>query len=216
MLLHPADDASTHRPHRRGRLSTIGHGPAFRAFARAARRAGIRFMVIGGTFRDIAVRAASTGDIDVVLVDRPEMDAAAMRAAGFTPIPAERHAFEYHWRDRIVRLEVAALASSTAPTGPFSIAFQHAGDAVIEGIRVPVPRVEDYVVLKLFAASADRRRHNRDLADVQYAIEAASGEPADALSVPRIRARLRDLYGVSGDRLKAMVELYRMVPRPRR
>jgi hypothetical protein len=34
------------------------------------RRAGVRFMVIGGIFRDVAIRAASTGDIDVVLVDQ--------------------------------------------------------------------------------------------------------------------------------------------------
>ncbi len=32
-----------------------------------------RFMVIGGTFRDVAVRPASTRDIDVVLIDRKEI-----------------------------------------------------------------------------------------------------------------------------------------------
>jgi len=28
-------------------LSTVGHGTAFRTFARAAKKAGVRFMVIG-------------------------------------------------------------------------------------------------------------------------------------------------------------------------
>ena len=53
LLLHPGDDPGRGRPERRGRLSTVGHRQAFRAFARAAKRAGIRFMVIGGTFRDV-------------------------------------------------------------------------------------------------------------------------------------------------------------------
>jgi predicted nucleotidyltransferase len=173
-------------------------------------------MVVGGTFRDVAVRAASTGDIDVVLVDRSEVDGDAMRTAGFSSVPGERHAWHYRWRDRTVRLEIAAIASSTVPSGPFSIAFQHAEQATIEGIRVTVPRIDDYVVLKLLAAASDRRRHSRDLADVQYAVEAADGARARALTIPRIRARLRDLYGITGERLQALVELYRQVPRPRR
>ena len=172
-------------------------------------------MVIGGTFRDVVVRAASTGDIDVVLVDRKEMDGSAMRAAGFTPVASERHVWHYRWRDRTVRLEVAATASSTIPSGPFSIAFQHADEATIEGVRVPVPRIDDYVVLKLLAATADRRRHSRDLADVQYALESADDTRAATLTVPRIRARLWDAYGVTGERLKTLTELYRQVPRPR-
>jgi hypothetical protein len=114
-----------------------------------------------------------------------------------------------------VRLEVAAIASSTKPTGPFSLAFQNADEMIIEGIRATVPRIEDYVILKLLAASADRRRRARDLADVQYAIERAYPERADALAIPRIRARLRDVYGLGGERLKELVDLYRQVPRPR-
>jgi hypothetical protein len=33
---------------------------------------------------------------------------------------------------------------------------------------VPVPRIEDYAILKLLAAAADVHRRTRDLADVQY------------------------------------------------
>lgn len=82
ILLHPPDDASHHPPDPTGRLSTAGHGEVFRAFAGVAERAGIRFMVIGGTFRDVAVRAGSTRDIDVVLIDAAEPPEAAMTAAG--------------------------------------------------------------------------------------------------------------------------------------
>ena len=46
------------------------------------------------------------------------------------------------------------------------------------------------------------RRRARDLADVQYAIEAFPEQAHRNLSVPAIRARLRDVYGVSGERLK--------------
>ena len=67
LFLHPPEAPERHRPAARGRLSTVGHAAAFRAFARVARDAGVRFMVIGGTFRDVAIRAASTRDIDVVL-----------------------------------------------------------------------------------------------------------------------------------------------------
>jgi len=41
------------------------------------------------------------------------------------------------------RLEVAATASSTKPAGPFSIAFRHATTAVVEGVKVAVPSLED-------------------------------------------------------------------------
>src|SRR5213593_3837821 len=111
LLLHPADDSGRARPDRRGRLSTVGHRQAFRAFARAAKRAGVRFMVIGGTFRDIAVRAASTRDIDIVLVDQRDLDADMMRAAGFSPVPRVPHAWRYAARGRAVDLEIAATAS---------------------------------------------------------------------------------------------------------
>ena len=94
LLLHPADDQGRGRPDRRGRLSTVGHRQAFRAFARAAKRAGIRFMVIGGTFRDIAVRAGSTRDIDIVLIDRKHLAPELMAAAGFTRVPRA----PYVWR----------------------------------------------------------------------------------------------------------------------
>jgi predicted nucleotidyltransferase len=84
-LLHVAEGA--HPPDPRGRLSTVGHAAALRAFARAAKRAGVRFMVIGGTFRDVAVRASTTRDIDVVLVDRHELDEEAMAGEGFERDP---------------------------------------------------------------------------------------------------------------------------------
>ena len=214
LLLHPADDHGHHRPDARGRLSTVGHGRAFRAFARAAKRAGIRFMVIGGTFRDVAVRAASTRDIDVVLIDHKDVDPELMRAAGFAPVPRSPHAWRYRAGGRAVDLEIAAVASSTDPAGPFSVAFAQAETAIIEGMRVTVPRVEDYVILKLLAAAGDRRRHTRDLADVQYALEAFPARGRTSLSVAGIRARLRDLYEVRGQRLKDLVALFRQVPRP--
>jgi len=212
--MHPADDHGRNRPDARGRLSTIGHGRAFRAFARTAKRAGIRFMVIGGTFRDVAVRAASTRDIDVVLIDRSDVDAELMRAAGFAPVPRSPHAWRYCAGGRTVDLEIAALASSTDPAGPFSVAFAQAETATIEGMRVTVPRIEDYVILKLLAAASDRRRRARDLADVQYALEAFPARRRTSLSVAGIRARLRDLYEVQGQRLKDLVALFRQVPRP--
>jgi predicted nucleotidyltransferase len=211
LLLHPADRPESHRPDPRGRLSTAGHGPAFRAFARAAKKAGVRFMVIGGTFRDVAVRASSTGDIDIVLVDQPTLPAETMRAAGFTRLSPSGHAWCYASRDRRVELQVAATASSTEAAGPFSIAFQHAETRVIEGVRVTVPRLDDYVILKLFAASAEARRRARDLTDIQFALDAYAKDPL--LTVPALRARLRDLYGVGGRKLKEMVELLRQARR---
>ena len=171
-------------------------------------------MVIGGTYRDALVRAASTGDIDVVLVDQRALDPRAMTGAGFAPVPREPDVWQYRWKDRVVRLEIAAVASSTERRGPFSIAFQHAEEATIEGVRVSVPRIEDYVILKLLAAISDRRRRGRDLLDVQYALEASGGR-APALSLPRLRGRLRTVYGVDGDRLKGAIALLRQVPKPR-
>lgn len=210
LLLHPSDDGPAHRPDPSGRLSTVGHGAAFRAFARAARRAGIRFMVIGGTYRDVAVRAASTRDIDVVLVDRDEMDADAMRAVGFERIGNRRHAWRYRLRDgRSVELQVAAAASSTEPRGPFSVAWRAARARTIEGARVMVPRLEDWVALKLIAALADPRRRMRDLLDVRWAVEGATGSQRRALSIPTLRARLRDAYGLSPVALRDAVALLR-------
>ena len=214
LLLHPADERGHTRPHPQGRLSTVGHREAFRAFARAARAAGIRFLVIGGTFRDVAIRSASTRDIDVVLIDRKELDPETMRGAGFARVPGSPHAWRYRVGDRSVDLEVAAVASSTEPRGPFSVAFQHAQRKTIEGTRVAVPRVEDYVILKLCAAAGERRRRARDLVDVQHALEAFPKLTATVLSIPAIRARLRVLYGVRGEQLKDMIALLRQVWRP--
>ena len=158
-------------------------------------------MVVGGTFRDVAVRAASTRDIDVVLVDHAALPADLMRQAGFRRVPGSPHAWRHESSGRVVDVEVAAVASSTQTAGPFSVAFQHARKARIEGVETTVPRVEDYVILKLLAAVADRRRTARDLADVQYAFEAF---PRDAgLSLAALRARLLDLYGVRGQQFCA-------------
>src|SRR6266849_9443115 len=97
------------RPHPRCRLSTVGHGEAFRAFAHAAKRAGVRFMVIGGTFRDVAVRAASTRDIDIVLIDRKDIDPKVMADAGFSREARSPHAWRYRAAGRIIDLEIAAV-----------------------------------------------------------------------------------------------------------
>jgi len=216
LLLHPADDQGRGRPDRRGRLSTVGHRRAFRAFARAAKRAGVQFMVIGGTFRDIAVRAGSTRDIDIVLIDRKHLAPELMAAAGFTRVPRAPYVWRYDAGGRTVDLEIAAVASSTQPEGPFSVAFHHANTAVVEGMEVAVPRIEDFVILKLLAAAADRRRRARDLADVQSALEAFAGHEGSRLSVPAVRARLRDLYGLQGQRLKDLIAMFRLVARPAR
>ncbi len=117
---------------------------------------------------------------------------------------------------RAVELQVAAVASSAEAAGPFSVAFRESETATIEGVKVTVPKVEDYVVLKLLAAAADHRRRSRDLADVQYALEAYPDRARSTLSVPAVRARLRDLYGISGERLEELVTLLRAVPRPKR
>lgn len=211
LFLHPPDDPSRHRPDRRGRLSSVGHAAAFRALARVSKRAGIRFMVVGGTFRDVVIRAASTRDIDVVLVDCASLPTDSMREAGFRRVGGSAHAWRHTGNGRVVDLEVAAIASSTETAGPFSIAFLNATTTRIEGVRVTVPRVEDYVILKLLAAAADRRRTARDLADVQYALEAFHDRRS--LSVAAIRGRLRDVYGITGTQLKDLVAMLRQVPR---
>lgn len=169
-------------------------------------------MVIGGTFRDVVVRASSTRDIDVVLVDRDELDPQIMLDAGFSRVPGSRHAWQYETDGRTVQLEIAAVASSKETGGPFSVALQHAERVTIEGLKVTVPQIEDYVILKLLAAAADRRRRARDLADVQYALDAFPER--EGLSVAAVRARLRDLYGKRAAELKELVALYRAVPRP--
>ena len=170
-------------------------------------------MVIGGTFRDVAIRAASTRDIDVVLIDHAALPDDRMHQAGFRRVAGSPHAWRLGSTGHVVDVEVAAVASSTDAAGPFSVAFQNAQTARIEGIEVTVPRIEDYVILKLLAAAADRRRMARDLADIQYAFEAF---PQSAhLSLVALRARLRDLYGIGGQRLKDLVAMLRQVPRPR-
>ena len=113
-------------------------------------------------------------------------------------------------------LEIAGVASSTEPEGPFSVAFHHADTRVVEGIEVTMPRIEDFVILKLLAAAADRRRRARDLADVQSALEAFAARAGSRLSVPAVRARLRDLYGLQGQRLKDLIAMFRLVARPAR
>jgi hypothetical protein len=135
-----------------------------------------------------------------------------MCAAGFSPASEAGHAWQYETAGRTVHLEIAALASSSAGTGPFSVALRHAEQATIEGCKITVPRIEDYVILKLLAAAADRRRRARDLADVQYALEAFPDR--DSLTVAAVRGRLRDLYGVRGAESKNLVALFRTVPRP--
>jgi hypothetical protein len=170
-------------------------------------------MVIGGTFRDVVIRAASTRDIDVVLIDSPSLPSGVMQEAGFQRVARSPHAWRHHQSGRVVDVEVAAVASSTEPKGPFSIAAQHAEARTIAGVKVAVPRVEDYVILKLMAAASDRRRTARDLADIQYALEAFPDRAG--LSVPALRARLRHVYGITGSRLKDLVAMLRLVPRPR-
>ena len=139
-----------------------------------------------------------------------------MVAAGFARVPRAPYVGRYDTDGRTVDLEIAAVASSTEPAGPFSVAFQHAETAVVEGIEVALPCIEDFVILKLLAAAADRRRRARDLADVQATLEASARRAGTRLSVPALRARLRDLYGLQGQRLKDVVAMFRQVPRPER
>lgn len=213
LLLHPAEDAARHRPGRPRRLSTVGHADALRAFARAAQAARVRFMLIGGTYRDVLVRAMSTRDIDVVLVDRDQVPEEAMQEAGFSRNPRLRHAWRYRAGDRVVDLEIAATASTSEGSGPFSVAFRYSRRVSVEGCRVAVPRVEDYLILKLLAAASDHRRRARDLLDVRFALDAYPKESRGALSVPALRARMRDLYGIRGEQLKELTALLRQVPR---
>lgn len=172
-------------------------------------------MVIGGTYRDVAVRASSTRDIDVVLVDANELPEKVMREAGFESIEESPHAWRFAAGRRPAVVEVAAVASSREAKGPFSVAYHEAETRMIEGLRVRVPRIEDYVILKLLAADADPRRRGRDLADVQFALEAYAERAAYELSVAALRARLRDRYGITGEKLRRIVALLRVVPRPR-
>ena len=140
-----------------------------------------------------------------------------MRDAGFKRAPHSPHAWRYGSRERIVDLEVAAIATSRAdaidPRGPFSVAFEHARTATIEGIRVTVPRIEDYVILKVLAAAADRRRLMRDIADIQQAFAAYPERKHPSLSIAALRGRLRDLYAVRGTRLNDLVALLRQARR---
>ncbi len=136
------------------------------------------------------VRAASTWHIDVVLVDREEIDPEIMLDAGFSPVPASRHAWEYESDGRAVRLEIAAVASSKQAAGPFSVALRHAERRTIAGAgRATSP------------TCSTRSKRSRS---------ARAGD----LSVPAIRLRLRDAYGKRGPELKDLVALYRAVPRP--
>jgi hypothetical protein len=54
------------------------------------------------------------------------------------------------------------------------------------------------------------------LADVQFALEAYAEHGDGKLSVASLRARLRDVYGVGGEKLRRIVALLRAVPRPSR
>jgi hypothetical protein len=214
LLLHPRGEGESHRPDPEGRLSTIGHGPVFRDLVRALEAAGIRFMVIGGTFRDVAIRAASTRDIDIVLIDRQAMPEGLLEGAGFRRLPDSPWAWERSSEGRKVEVQVAALASTKAPQGPFSVASRQAEVRKIEGIDVLVPRIEDYVILKLVAAAEDRKRRARDLADVQDALEA--GPESRSLSTSALRARMRDVYGFERARREELVSLLRSIPSPPR
>jgi hypothetical protein len=171
-------------------------------------------MVIGGTFRDVAVRPSSTRDLDIVLVDQKELPEDVMTSAGFQRVPPSPHAWRFSRRGTTVDLQVAALAASGSRRGPFSVAFEHAVPRMIEGCEVLTPRLEDYVTLKLLSAADDARRRNRDLADVQSAFFAYPELCNTTLSIPSLRARLRDLYGVTGTKLRALTVLLRQVPRP--
>lgn len=141
-----------------------------------------------------------------------------MAAARFVPVPGTRHAWRWAARDgTTVEVQVAAVASSATARGPFSIAWQDAERRTIEGMRgVAVPRLDDWVILKLIAAHRDRRRRARDLADVQSAVESADDGARERLAIPRLRARLRDRYGLPKEVLHDLVALFRGVPRPRR
>jgi predicted nucleotidyltransferase len=214
LLLHPLDEASQPRPNRRGRLSTVGHRAAFRAFARVAEHAELRFMVVGGTFRDVAVRPSSTRDIDIVRVDRKELPEEPMQSAGFVRVEGSPHAWRFTRRGAEVELQVAALASSRSLAGPFSIAFKEAVSRKIEGCEVMAPRIEDFVILKLLAANSEVRRRNRDLADVQSTFFAYAQLCSTTLSIASLRARLRDVYGIDGAKLRSLTTLLRQVPRP--
>jgi hypothetical protein len=83
----------------------------------------------------------------------------------------------------------------------------------IEGVTVLVPAVEDYVVLKLLAATSDARRRARDLLDVQDTLAAYADLSRTTLSVAGLRARLRDLYGLKGERLTDLVASRPLLPR---
>src|SRR5437899_3407086 len=144
LLLHPADDQGRGRPDRRGRLSTVGHRQAFRAFARAAKRAGIRFMLIGGTFRDVAVRAASTRDIDIVLIDQKDLTPELMAAAGFARVPRAPYVWRYDAEGRTVDLEIAgvdragrALLGGLPPCRHKGRRGHRGDDAAHRGLRHP-------------------------------------------------------------------------------
>src|SRR5437762_6306091 len=100
-----------------------------------------------------------------------------MVAAGFARVPRAPYVWRYDAAGRTVDLEIAGVASSTEPEGPFW----------------------------LLAAVAGRRRRARDLADVQSALETFAGRAGSRLSVPAMRARLRGLYGLQGQRLQDLI-----------
>src|SRR5262249_31539172 len=64
-------------------------------------------------------------------------------------------------------------------------------------------------------SSSRSRRRARDLADVQWALEAYPDRVATSLSVAAIRGRLRRLYRIWGRRLRDVVALLRAGPRAR-
>lgn len=207
MLLHPAEKIGAHAPRRPRRLSTVGHAETLQALAAAARTARVRFMLIGGTYRDAFVRAGSTRDIDLVLADEMSLPDSAMKAAGFARKGGSTHAWERRVGSHVVLVEIAAIATPKGDAGPFSVAYRQAKLATVDGVRVRVPRIEDYIVLKLIAADAEQRRFTRDLTDVRDALESTAGS---AVSISSLRARMRDLYGFPRDKLNRLVAILRL------
>ncbi len=136
-----------------------------------------------------------------------------MEEEGFRRVEGSRFSWRFLRGEKPVEVQIGAVASTGPAKGPFSIALAHAEEATIEGRRVLVPQIEDFVILKLLAVEAEPRRSYRDLGDIQMVLEAFPELRAGRLSVRGIRARLRSLYGISGPRLRGHAARFRAVHR---
>jgi predicted nucleotidyltransferase len=141
--------------------------PALLALARALADAGVPYALIGGLAVQIHQREARTTlDIDVAVLDRAAIPAAALEQLGFRR--HERFEHSENW-----------FASDGTPVqftddAQLRSAVRQAEELLLEGVKLRVIRAVDLLHEKLRAGSDPARRRSkrlRDLADAQTLLE---------------------------------------------